>query len=130
MGDLFDSEIIPVVESLLKQKPTDYTLSVRLLKLTVLLINNLGVGLHLLVHILQETDGIFTRTREGQPTITCTWRSQLAFEGLAATLANPNIVQVFAQSAIQVGKTVLVQVFESLMQASAVDFQEAPETSR
>lgn len=92
MGALFDTDIIPVIESLLKQKPMEYALQVRLLKMTVLLINNLGVGLHLLPFILQETDGIFTRTREGQPSITCTWRSQLAFEGLASTLANPNIV--------------------------------------
>ncbi len=35
------------------------------MKLTILIINNLGIGINLLNYILQETDNIFVRNKDG-----------------------------------------------------------------
>jgi hypothetical protein len=35
------------------------------MKLTILIINNLGIGINLLSFILQETDGIAVRAKDG-----------------------------------------------------------------
>lgn len=69
MCSLFESEIVPVIESMFKhsskQNPLDYSIGARLMKLTVLLINNMTIGMNLLVYILNETDGIFARGKDG-----------------------------------------------------------------
>lgn len=91
------------------------------MKLTILIINNLGIGINLLNYILQETDNIFVRNKDGTQNLNLTWRNLIAFEGLALILNNPHLIQVFSQSALTVGKTVLVQIFESLMSATQGD---------
>jgi hypothetical protein len=122
---VFDQEVVPTLEQIFKsaskQNPLDYTIGVRLMKLTILIINNLGIGINLLAYILQETDNIFVRTKDGTQTLTLTWRNLIAFEGIALILNNPHLIQVFSQSALTVGKTVLVQIFESLMTATQGD---------
>ena len=72
-----------------KQNPLDYAIGVRLMKLSILIINNLGIGLNLLSFILQETDSIFARAKDGSTQLNLSWKSLLAFEGLALVLGNP-----------------------------------------
>lgn len=66
---VFDQEVVPTLEQIFKsaskQNPLDYTIGVRLMKLTILIINNLGIGINLLTYILQETENIFVRTKDG-----------------------------------------------------------------
>ena len=66
---VFDHEVVPILELLFKsgtkQNPLDYVIGVRLMKLTILIINNLGIGINLLSFILQETDGIAVRAKDG-----------------------------------------------------------------
>ena len=93
-------------------------IGVRLMKLTILIINNLGIGINLLTFILQDTDGIFVRGKDGFQQLNLSWRNLIAFEGIALMFNNPQLIQIFSVSALQVGKTVLVQIFESLLQAS------------
>ena len=88
------------------------------MKLTILIINNLGIGINLLTFILQDTDGIFVRGKDGFQQLNLSWRNLIAFEGIALMFNNPQLIQIFSVSALQVGKTVLVQIFESLLQAS------------
>jgi hypothetical protein len=83
-----------------KQNPLEYTLGVRLMKLTILTINNLGVGINLLGYILQETDGIIQRTKDGSQILNLSWRSLIGFEGLALLLSNPQLITTLSQSAL------------------------------
>ncbi len=40
----------------------------------------------------------------------------MAYESLAVVMNNPNLIQLFSQSSLQVNKTVLSQIFDSLVQ--------------
>ena len=66
---IFDNEIVPALETIFKgaskSSTLEYHIGVRLMKLTVLIINNLGIGINLLIYILHETDSIFTRGKDG-----------------------------------------------------------------
>lgn len=75
------------------------------MKTSVLIINNLHIGINLLTFIMQETEAISVKGRDGA---NLSWKSLLGFEGLTIVLGNPYLIQVFSQSALQVGKTVLV----------------------
>jgi hypothetical protein len=76
------------------------------MKASVLIINNLAIGINLLTYVLHDTDSIANSKGKGESALT--WRSLLGFEGLTIVMANPHLIQVFSQSALQVGKTVLV----------------------
>jgi len=115
---VFDQEIVPVFELMFKAKPTEYIIGMRLMKCSILVMNNLGIGINLLNYILLETDGIVAKGKEGSISMNLTWRCLIGFECLTIALSNPNLVRVFSQCALQVGKTVLVQVFESLINAT------------
>ena len=85
-----------IFKSASKQNPIDYTIGVRLMKLTILIINNLGIGINLLTYILQETDNIFLRTKDGTQLLNLTWKNLIAFEGVALILNNPHLIQIFS----------------------------------
>jgi hypothetical protein len=62
---IFENEIIPVLQmmtqSQAKSSHLDYHIGVRMMKLSILIINNLGIGVNLMNLILSETEGIFTK---------------------------------------------------------------------
>ena len=115
---IFDTEVVPVLEQMFKQKQTEYIIGMRLMKLAVMVINNLGIGVNLLTYLLQETDGFVSKGKDGNTQVNLNWRSLIGFECLAIVMNNPALIKIFAQSALQVNKAVLVQVFESLIQAT------------
>jgi hypothetical protein len=121
---IFENEIIPVLQmmtqSQAKSSHLDYHIGVRMMKLSILIINNLGIGVNLMNLILSETEGIFSKQSK-EPQMHLTWRSLLAFEGLAIIMNNPNLIQLFSQCALQVGKTLLAQIFECLSQVTTGD---------
>lgn len=46
---IFDNEVIPVLEAMSKSKqPPEYCIGMRLMKCTILIINNLAIGVNLL----------------------------------------------------------------------------------
>jgi hypothetical protein len=101
---IFDNDIVPVLEimykSSVKQNPLEYQIGVRLIKLSVLIINNLGIGINLLGYILQETDNLVVRAKDGTQVFNLSWRTLLAFEGIAIILGNPNLIQIFSTSGL------------------------------
>lgn len=71
------------------------------MKLSVLIINNLGVGINLLTYILQETDSIILRnTKDGSSQLSLSWKSLIGFESLAIILSNPHLIWTMSQSAL------------------------------
>jgi len=62
---IFDNEVIPFFELMFKNKQHEYIIGMRLMKCGVLVINNLGIGINLLNHILVEADGIVARQKDG-----------------------------------------------------------------
>lgn len=62
------------------------------MKLSVLIINNMGVGINLLTYILQETDSIFLRNKDGSAQLSLSWKSLIGFESLAIILSNPHLI--------------------------------------
>lgn len=109
-----------MTQSQAKSTHIDYHIGVRMMKLSILIINNLGIGVNLMNLILSETEAIFTKQSK-EPQMHLTWRSLLAFEGLAIIMNNPNLIQLFSQCSLQVGKTLLAQIFECLSQVTAGD---------
>jgi hypothetical protein len=94
---IFDIDIVPVLEVMFKgqtkSSQLDYSIGVRLMKLTMLIINNLAIGVNLLGYILQEADGLFTRSpKDGSIQVNLTWKSLLSFEGLALVFGNPHLI--------------------------------------
>ncbi len=79
-------------KSTTKGNPIDYQIGIRMIKLTVLTINNLGIGFNLLNYILQETEGIFIKFKDGSTNLNLTWKSLLGYEGLAILMNNPNLI--------------------------------------
>jgi hypothetical protein len=61
----------------------------RLMKCSVLIINNLGIGINLLQHILTEADSLIGKAKDGSIILTLNWRSLIGFESLAILLNNP-----------------------------------------
>ena len=99
----------------------------RLMKCSILVMNNLNIGLNLLQYILNETDSILVKGKDGQTQMNLTWKSLIGFECLAIAFNNPYLIKAFSVNALQVGKPVLIhthfiqillQMFESLAQAS------------
>ena len=76
--------------------------------------NNLNIGINLLQHILNETDSIISKGKDGQIQVTLTWKSLIAFECLAIAFNNPYLIKAFSQAAFQVGKTVSFYLNPSL----------------
>ena len=87
-------------KSAVKQSPLEYQIGVRLIKLSVLIINNLGIGINLLGFILQETENLVVRAKDGTQVFNLSWRTLLAFEGIAIILGNPNLIQIFSTSGL------------------------------
>ena len=50
-----------MTQSQAKSSHLDYHIGVRMMKLSILIINNLGIGVNLMNLILSETEGIFTK---------------------------------------------------------------------
>jgi dihydrodipicolinate reductase len=48
-----------------KNKQSEYIIGMRLMKCAVLIINNLGIGVNLLQHIISEADSIIGKTKDG-----------------------------------------------------------------
>jgi hypothetical protein len=61
----------------------------RLMKCSVVIINNLGIGINLLQHILTEADSLIGKAKDGSIILTLNWRSLIGFESLAILLNNP-----------------------------------------
>ena len=79
----------------------DYHIGVRLMKLSILIINNLGIGVNLMNLILFETEAVLAKSsKDSHQSMHLTWKSLLAFEGLAIVMNNPNMIQVFSQCAL------------------------------
>ena len=91
-----------------KNKEKEYIIGMRLMKCAVMIINNLGIGINLLQHILSEADGIVGKSKDGSQVMNLNWRSLIGFECIAILLNNPSLIKTFSQSSLQVGKTVLV----------------------
>ena len=66
------------------------------MKLSVMVINNLGIGVNLLNNILQETDSFCTKNKDGNIIVNLTWHSLIGFECLAIVMNNPNLIRVFS----------------------------------
>lgn len=97
---IFDNEVIPVLEVMYKSKPApDYCIGLRLMKSTILIINNLGIGVNLFSHILCETDFHATGKNKGQE-ISLSWKNLIAYECVAIALNNPALIKMFSQSAL------------------------------
>jgi hypothetical protein len=67
---IFETEIIPVLQmmtqSQVKTSHLEYHIGVRMMKLSILIINNLGIGVNLMNLILSETEGIFNKQTKEQ----------------------------------------------------------------
>lgn len=76
----------------------------RLMKLTILVINYLGIGVNLFNYILLETDNFNVQSKgkssDTQSTMNLNWKSLIGFECVAIALNNPSLIKVFAQSAL------------------------------
>ncbi len=83
-----------------KSKQIEYIIGMRLMKLSILIINNLGIGINLLNFVLQETDGFLTKNKDGSVNVNLTWKSLIGFECVAIVMNNPNLIKSFAQSAL------------------------------
>jgi hypothetical protein len=70
------------------------------MKCSIMIMNNLGIGINLLSHILTETDGLVIKSRDGSINLNLTWKSLIGFECLAIVLNNPKLIKTFAQSAL------------------------------
>jgi hypothetical protein len=66
------------------------------MKCAVMIINNLGIGIHLLQHILVEADGIIGKSKDGSQVLNLNWRSLIGFECIAILFNNPNLIKTFA----------------------------------
>jgi hypothetical protein len=63
---IFDNEMIPVIEQMFKTKqPVEYIIGMRMMKCSIMIINNLGIGVNLLQHILVETDNFIAKSKDG-----------------------------------------------------------------
>ena len=62
---IFENEIIPVLQMMTqnqgKNSHLDYHIGVRMMKLSILIINNLGIGVNLINLVLSEAEGIFAK---------------------------------------------------------------------
>lgn len=48
-----------------KQKHQEYLVGMRLMKCSIMIMNNLRIGINLLAAIIQETDGLLVRHKDG-----------------------------------------------------------------
>ena len=84
----------------------------RLMKCATLIINNLGVSLNLLRTILSDAESFTTRHRDGSISINLNWRCLIAFECLQIVISNPGLSELFANSSLNIGAPVLIQILE------------------
>ena len=61
-----------------------------------MIINNLGIGVNLLQHVLQETDGFIVKHKDGSSSMQLNWKSLIGFECLAIALNNPTLIKIFS----------------------------------
>lgn len=83
-----------------KQKQTEYIVGMRIMKLSIMVINNLAIGINLLSYIIQETDGFLVRTKDGSIAANLNWKSLIGFECIAIVMNNPNLIKIFSQSSL------------------------------
>ena len=50
---------------MIKAKNQEYIISMRLMKSSILIMNNMGIGINLLQYILNETDSIVGKGKDG-----------------------------------------------------------------
>lgn len=94
---IFENELIPVLEIMFKNKQMqqEYIVGMRLMKTTIRIINNLGIGVNLFIHILSEADlQSGGKNKGGENNLT--WKSLVAFECIAISLNNPQLIKVFS----------------------------------
>mmetsp|Transcript_30487 Transcript_30487/g.29873 ORF Transcript_30487/g.29873 Transcript_30487/m.29873 type:complete len:117 (-) Transcript_30487:3609-3959(-) len=91
---IFDNEVILFFEQMFKVKQSEYIIGMRLMKCAVMIINNLGIGINLLQHVIAEADGINAKGKDGN--LILNWKSLIGFECIAILLNNPNLIKVFS----------------------------------
>ena len=74
---------------MLNNKKLESAVGMRQMKCTILMVNNLGIGIGLLQSILADTDSLSTRQKDGTLQLNLTWRSLIGFECLQIAMGNP-----------------------------------------
>ena len=93
---IYDNELIPVLEQAFKSKQVlEYALGMRLMKCSIMIINNLGIGVNLFSNILQEAD-LSQSSKSKNQEQSLTWKNLIAFECIAIALNNPSLIKVFS----------------------------------
>lgn len=91
---------MPTLELLYKSKNNEYIIGMRLMRCSIMIMNTLGIGINLLNYILNETDGLIGRAKDGSIILNLTWKSLIGFECLAIVLNNSYLIKLFSQSAL------------------------------
>ena len=79
-----------------KNKQSEYIIGMRLMKCSIMIINNLGVGVNLLHYILLEAEGIMGKSKDGNPVLNLNWRNLIGFECIAILFNNPLMIKIFS----------------------------------
>jgi hypothetical protein len=66
------------------------------MKCSIVIINNLGIGINLLTFILHEVEGFLGKAKDGNVVMNLNWKSLVGFECLAIVLNNPSLIKTFS----------------------------------
>jgi hypothetical protein len=84
------------------------------MKCATLTIANLGVGLHLIMHVLSDADKLAYLTKDNVYNFNLNWRSLISLECIDLILSNNTMTQLFAETTLTIGMPILKQILDSL----------------
>jgi len=77
------------------------------MKCATLIVANLGVGIHLITHIMADADKFAYLTKDNVYNFNLNWKSIVSFECIDLILSNSSLCQFFAETTLTIGMPIL-----------------------
>jgi len=103
---IFETELVPVLESMFKAKSQEHIVGMRLMKCSIMIMNQLCTGLHMLHYVLADADTLVQKCKDGSVQINLTWKQLIAFECLTIAVSNPVLIKVLSVTQHNHGRNV------------------------